>query len=355
MSIIRRLLGKINNLDRRSGLFRRGDRILIGLSGGPDSTALLLLLKKLEHGRNFSLYAAHLNHGLTRQASAFERAARRLALENSVPFLSKKVSVAALARSRKRTVEEAGRDARYAFFLQAARKFGARKIATAHTLDDQAETVLLRIVRGAGLRGIAGIPVIRKHENTHLIRPLLDISKKELLQFLKEESQTFTEDRSNRSSDYSRNRMRHDILPRLHKSFNPRIAESLSDLARTAGQTAALIGSRAEQAWKRCLISINSRQITLRAELLARLPRPVADEVLWRSIECLRGSRVRVCAAHLDAIHAILRSAQWPQQTHLPQGLSVRVQRAPASLTPSGGTTIITFKLSVPITTGGLK
>lgn len=317
----------------------------MGVSGGPDSAALLALLKKMERSRSLTIYAAHLNHGLSHQGLAFERTAQTLAKKLGVQLITKKVHVKTLSRKWKTSLEDAGRKARYQFFLEASQKLGATKIATAHTLDEQAETVLMKIVRGAGLRGLAGIPVIRPLGPLSVIRPLIGITKKECLLFLKNESIAYLLDDSNQDKKFTRNRMRHDILPKLEQDFNPRISEALSDLAATVGDVSAFIEKQARLAWKQCLASESSRRLKFFESELRRLEPCVLDEVLWMAIERLRGARTGVGYSHIQGVRSLIETDERGLQIHLPGGLRVRKDRSERSLTPRKGKTIISLQL----------
>ena len=169
------LLQTLDVTNRRHGLIEPGDRIVAGVSGGPDSAALLALLGALREKYRLRLYAAHLDHGLSKAARRYAACARRLSERLGVPFFEARANVRRVARAAGRSLEEAGRLERYKFFQTIAQRCGAHKIATAHTRDDQAETILMRLLRGAGLRGLSGIPARRPEGRYTVIRPLLDV------------------------------------------------------------------------------------------------------------------------------------------------------------------------------------
>lgn len=204
------------------GLFRPGDRILLGLSGGADSTCLLLLLVE----EPVQVVAGHLDHQLRPESGAEVEHCRRLAASLGVEFVFESLDVRALANERGIGIEEAGRIARYAFFERARREVGANLIATAHTLDDHVETMLLNLARGAGLRGLAGIPARRGA----VVRPLLFARKLETAEFCRERRVDFLQDPSNLDTSHARVRARKELLPafeRLH-------AGALENAARSA-------------------------------------------------------------------------------------------------------------------------
>jgi len=221
----------MNESNRRHGLVRKGDRVLIALSGGPDSTALAHLLSLWRRKHGLKLAAAHVHHGLSAQNDRALKLSREIAKELGIPFYFKKVRVRSLAKKGKLSLEEAGRDARYDFFETLARRISANKVATAHTRDDQAETVMMRIVRGCGLHGLAGIPVKRPLGKMQVIRPLLSCQKNDLLKFLRQNAIRYQTDRSNTSARFTRNRVRHELLPWIKKHLNPSIHDTLAGFA----------------------------------------------------------------------------------------------------------------------------
>ena len=222
------MLSRIHRTIAEHALIERGDRVLVALSGGPDSTALLHGLLKLGPRLGVKVFATCVDHGL-RQESADEAAAvaaRCQSLGVSCSVVS--VDVRA-ARARHVSVQEAARIVRLAALESAAERLGCNKVALGHTADDQAETVLFRILRGTGLAGLAGIP----YRRNPFVRPLLDVRRKELLAYLAKRRIPFVSDPSNANRHYARSRIRHDILPALAHE-NPRVVESLLALAHDA-------------------------------------------------------------------------------------------------------------------------
>ena len=233
-ALTKKILSQMNDLNRRHSLVRKGDRVLIALSGGPDSTALAYFLCLWRRKYGLKLAAAHLHHGLSVQNDRALSLSRATAKQLGIPFYSKKGKVRAFAKKEKISLEEAGRDVRYAFFEALSRRLRINRVATAHTRDDQAETVMMRIIRGCGLRGLVGIPAKRPLGKIHVIRPLLRCRKKDLLRFLAQNSVRFQTDRSNASALFTRNRVRHELLPWIGKNLNPSIHDTLAVLAEHA-------------------------------------------------------------------------------------------------------------------------
>lgn len=229
------------NLD----LFENGDRLLVGLSGGVDSLALLHLLASERSRRRWELFAVHVHHGMRGEAA-----------DDDVEFLTKlcaawrillvveHADVPAMAAERRISVEEAGRDARYGAFARVSRELGSNKVVTAHHADDQAETVLLHLFRGAGIDGLAAMPERRPLSTApgarELVRPLLRVRRQELEEYCREQGLEPRLDVTNLDLNYRRNRIRHELLPVL-RDFDPAIVEHLVRLARQAREEMELL------------------------------------------------------------------------------------------------------------------
>jgi len=213
---------------RRHNLLSRGQHILVGVSGGADSVALLAALRELAPAWKLHLTVAHLNHGIRGPAAAADAAfvaamARRWKLE----FAGGRINVPVQARRMGISLEMAGRKARYDFFAKAARAHHCEAVAAAHTADDQAETILLNLARGAGAAGLAGIPYIGRHGTLKVVRPLRDVNRKSIERFLESRHLAWREDATNADPAFLRNRVRHEVLPFLEKRLNPEIRQAL--------------------------------------------------------------------------------------------------------------------------------
>ena len=237
---------------RKQRSLRAGDRIAAAVSGGADSVALLRLLLDLRSELGIVLSVAHVNHKLRGEESdADERFVGELAVQHGLEF---HVCEAALDRARNSGIEAAARKLRYDFFRQLAREHRVAKFATAHTIDDQAETVLLRILRGTGIRGLSGIHprlVLEEGEDetsvvAEVIRPMLQFRRSELQEFLRGRGQAWREDSSNRDLGFLRNRVRHVLVPVLRDNFGAATVDNLADLAEIARAEA----EEKEEQWK---------------------------------------------------------------------------------------------------------
>lgn len=218
-TIEQRVLKFISN----HSLISKGDTVLVALSGGPDSVFLLHFLKKYQKKFELELSAFHLNHSLRKSADAEQKFCNELCKELSVPIYTFKDDIRAFAKQNKVSIEEAGRNLRYKYLRELADEINFNKIATAHNADDNAETVLLNISKGTGVKGISGIPFQREN----IIRPILCLRKSEIISYLKKQKISYVFDESNLSEDYERNFIRLKIIPLLEKKLNPGFVNSV--------------------------------------------------------------------------------------------------------------------------------
>ena len=232
------MLDVIKEYIAKEELIVPGDHILVGVSGGPDSVALLTLLQQLSGPLEFDLTACHVDHGLRSEAREEAEFVERYAKSLDVPCVTKHFDAAAYAAKQKRSVEEASRDFRYGFYDETAGVIGANKVALAHHKDDLCETVLFRMSRGTGLAGMEGIPVKRPlgpYGFVDVIRPLLCVTKEEILAYLESAGIAYCIDASNASTIYARNKIRAEVMPAL-KEVNEKAVDHIAELASTAGE-----------------------------------------------------------------------------------------------------------------------
>lgn len=218
-----------------NSLIRKNDSILVSVSGGADSVCLLHLLIKLQRTVMFKIAVVHFNHGLRLHASENDfYFVKKLAQKNQLTFHYDSLPVREISNDTKIGIEEAGRLLRYKSYTELAKKHTYTKIALGHHLDDQAETLLFRIIRGTGPRGLAGIPLMRNMEGTsaQIIRPLLYVSKEQIVHYMKQHEFSFRVDHSNLTDMFTRNKIRNKLIPYLER-FNPKIKNHLSRLAHT--------------------------------------------------------------------------------------------------------------------------
>lgn len=223
------MLKQIRKTITAYSMLEQGDRLVVAVSGGPDSVALLRILALLTDEYGLHLTAAHLNHGLRdAEADAEEAFVRRLAAEMGITCVCKKADIRSLQRQTRRSLEEIGREERYRFLDETADLCGAGKIALGHHRDDQAETVLLHLLRGSGPEGLRGILPVREGR---IIRPLLEVGRAQIIEFLDCEKAAYVTDSSNVNPLFLRNRIRNELIPDLISRYNPRLVEGLCQMA----------------------------------------------------------------------------------------------------------------------------
>jgi tRNA(Ile)-lysidine synthase len=279
------MLKRISKYIKEKEMIMPGDLVIIGVSGGPDSMALLHIMNRLSKEINFRIVGAHLNHCLREQAFAEEQFVREKCRLWCIPFYSKTVAVKEVAARQKRSLEEAGRNCRYQFFSELMGELGGKSIATAHHHDDVAETVLLHLLRGTGLKGLRGIIPV----SGSLIRPLLTVKKTELVDYLNENSIDYCLDKSNEDTIYTRNRIRHELIPYLQKEFNPRIVESLNQLAIIAGEENQVIDEETQRLWQDIALKEEKEVIILDSRLLAGLKPAYQRRIIKKALGLLAG------------------------------------------------------------------
>ncbi len=242
------LLDKVKSTIKKNNLIARNDRIVIGVSGGPDSVTLLLVLHSLKQELNLTLQAAHLDHSLRADSHKDAEFVKNLCLKLGTALTVEKIDLT--TNRDKGSLEEVARNARLKFLFKTAKSAHAKKIALGHTLDDQAETVLMRIIRGSGLQGLSGIVPRREFAGYLLIRPLIGITRKEVDAYLKRKKVTARIDATNFQDRFLRNRIRNKLLPFLEKRFNKNIKVLLSNMAESAGYDYDYLNKAAEKAAK---------------------------------------------------------------------------------------------------------
>jgi tRNA(Ile)-lysidine synthase len=295
-------------------MFRHGDAVLAGVSGGADSVALLHVLIAVAPEFSLRIGIAHLNHCLRGEESDRDAEfVRSLAKQLNLPYYIKSADVQAYRRIRGLSAEEAGRELRYAFYERIAAEYGYDKIASAHHADDNAELVLMYLLRGAGPSGLSGIPPVR---GNRIVRPLIEVRKSELRDFLTGKGLKWISDSSNEDKKFLRNRIRHDLLPLLISDYNPKIVESLN-------RTALILKSEDEWMDARILeLSEACISDTAEEKILLTVPDTLCIAVIRRlirkAIARIKGNLRRISCSHLEAVSELLQKGG---SLDLPEGI----------------------------------
>jgi len=302
---------------REQQLFEHGDTLIVAISGGADSTALLDLLASLP-GFALRLVAAHLNHCLRGPDSdADELFARGLAGRYGIPFESGRIDVKELAAQQGLNLEDAGRRARIAFFEELREKWQATSVALAHHADDQAETVLMRLLRGSGPSGLSGM---QYRNDRGFIRPMLDITRAEIETYLTEQGLAWREDASNSDANFLRNRIRHELLPLL-EGYNPAIRQRLGATAALLADEDALLDQLAEKAVVHACTA-NDQGLACDISLLAAEPAALRRRMFRLALARLAGNLDHFTNRHIKALELLADSPRPNATLNLPQGIT---------------------------------
>jgi len=314
------LIHQVARTVQRYGMIAPGERVLVAISGGPDSVAMTHVLYEIRQRRaTFEMVLAHLNHRLRIDSDEDEAFCACLAEQLELPFASESVDVKSRARSARCSLEEAGRLARYDFLGRTAASRDCARIAVGHTRNDQAETLLMRMLRGAGTRGLAAMHPV---SSGVLIRPLLEVKRESVLDFLASRAIPYRRDPTNEDCTITRNRLRHWALPFLEKEFNPSVVETLS-------RTANLL--REEEEWMEAEASRTFREsagterlegqddgLRLSVERLAGMHRALARRVIRQAIQAVKGDLRSVTSRHVEDVLDLIAPGKSGRRLSLP-------------------------------------
>jgi tRNA(Ile)-lysidine synthase len=295
--------------------------ILAAVSGGPDSVALLHVLLALSSSWKLRITVCHLNHRL-RGDDSDEDAAFVLDLANQLGLscISDSCDVHRLAAEKRLGLEEAGREARMSFYHQAREQCQADRIALGHNRDDQAETVLHRVLRGSGLRGLSGILPVR---DGLFIRPLLCVSREDILIFLNDRRQSYRQDCSNEDRTYLRNRIRHDLLPLLEKQYNQQIRLSLVRLAELARADSDYLEAQAAAAFLE-VSCLSTGAVQWHVTRMDALPKALRTRVVMQALKMLASGEWQYDSGHVEAVLDLMASGKSGKSIRLPGGIQAR-------------------------------
>ncbi len=310
------LLDQVVAFISRHHLLTAGDGVVVAVSGGPDSLCLLHILREIAPRFDLRLVVAHLNHALRPEAGHEEEYVRQTALRWSLPVESRTVDVRALKVARGVSEEVAGRQARYRFFHETAEKYGAEKIALGHHLDDQAETVLLNLFRGSGVDGLAGILPRSRSGGLVLIRPLLCLWQAEIEDYCAVKGLQPCRDDSNLKRDYTRNKIRNELIPLLEREYNPRIRRALCSLSHLAADDRRYLRSRAVRALHK-ISRVTAGRVEIGTGPLAKLSPALQGRVLRLALELL-GARSGIGRKHIQLLTAMAMKTGRSRRLNLP-------------------------------------
>jgi tRNA(Ile)-lysidine synthase len=299
---------------KRHCLIRQNDKILVGVSGGPDSVALLYALDFLKKKLKITLHVAHLDHMLRKDSHQDRIFVENLARKLKLPVTCASINVKAMLR--RGSMEEICRNVRLAFLFKVAKDTNADKIALGHSLDDQAETILMRIIRGTGLQGLSGILPKRQIYGHTVIRPLIEVKRKEITAFLKRKKIKPRLDTSNTKDIYFRNKIRNKLIPLLEKEYNRNIKEVLSNAAENIGYDYDFLTRVARSKIKHPGKRLNLDKFLKFHPAIQRL-------VLRFQIAALKGDMRAICSRHIKELEDLIFNRPPNSIVDLPKNISV--------------------------------
>ncbi len=299
-------------------LIEKGDRIIVGLSGGPDSVCLLHVLHSLASRLNISIAAVHINHMLRGDESLEDELyAGELCKQLGISLHVARHDIKSISFKKKLSIEEAGREIRYEEYKSVADREGASKIAVAHNRNDQAETVLLNIIRGTGLEGLKGMD----YKNGRIIRPLLDIDRKEIEDYCISKKLSPRMDSSNLENIYTRNKVRLDLIPRINDLFNIDVVTSINRMSLILSEDQSCLMEKAQDLYNKCVLKKEEKMVSLDLNKLQGCHPSIFKRVARLAVKDVRGSLKGIESVHIESIKDLGFSGKTVSQVHLPDSL----------------------------------
>lgn len=291
---------RILNAIKNNNLIKDGDVVVVGFSGGPDSTTLLHVLNKIRTEKiiDFNLIAAHINHGLRENAILDEEFVKEYCDNRGIPLFIKHADVKQLAQDNKRGLEDMGRIVRYEFFEEVANNNDANVIAIAHNKKDSVETMLMNIFRGCGLTGLRGIEI----KDGKYIRPLINENRSDIEDYLATEGIKPRIDESNSDNTYTRNRIRNIVIPSIEKDFNPSFIESMRRLADIVKESDDYVNKISDEAFNNILISQKGEEIVLNRKKFNELDTIIQKKIIMKAIQSVTGTTKGIEKVNLEDI-----------------------------------------------------
>lgn len=337
------LLDKIKTTIKKHSMLFEKDRVLIGLSGGPDSVCLLLLLNQLKEEYKLDLYAIYVDHGLRPDEIPSEiQFCKTLCEDLGISFITGSVDVNSYAKEHRLNKQEAARDLRYKTFEEVALEKGANRIALAHNADDQAETFIMRILRGSGWKGLSGIPPVRGK----IIRPLIEIERERIEEFLDNSSQSYIVDSSNLKKDYFRNWLRVSIMPEF-KRKNPELINTISRMSEIIRGEDNYLELIVTKTLMKLISKKTDKTIELFLVPLETMDKVILRRVLRRAIDAVKGLK-GINFIHIEDIIVLIKNGVPGDRLYLPKGIRVIKRYSTLILTSELSVKLGTYSLDVP-------
>ena len=292
-------MDKVINTIEKYNLIENGDKIVVGVSGGPDSICLLHILNTIKEKYNVQLFVAHINHMIRENAKIDEEYVKDFCKKINVPIFVKHADVLNIAKVKKIGTEEAGRNVRYDFFEEVLKETGSNKIAIAHNSNDKAETVIMNILRGSGISGLKGIEP--KRDNKY-IRPLIETSRDEIEEYCKINKLETRHDESNDENTYNRNKIRNIVIPYIKKEFNNNIVNTINRLSTVATEESDYINKIVEKEYNNICINIENNKIELDLKKFNELDIVIKRRMILYTISALQKHTMGIEKTNIEDI-----------------------------------------------------
>lgn len=286
------MINKVKETIKKYNLISKDDKILIGVSGGPDSTCLLEILHEL----GFNIVVAHINHGLRENAKLDEEYVLEMCQKLDVPCFIKKINLK--EETDKMTLEEAGRKARYDFFDEICKQENCTKIATAHNSNDNAETVLMNIIRGTGITGLRGIEPFRGN----IIRPLIECSRKEIEDYCNTKNLMPRHDESNDEAIFTRNKIRLELIPYIEKNINSNVISNINRMSEIVSEEEKFILNQVNEAYNSCVIKEEEGLLVCGLKAFNSLEKVIKKRLIIKFIIKVLGNAKDIERVHVEDI-----------------------------------------------------
>ena len=291
---------KVLDTIKKYNLIEDGDKLVLAVSGGPDSMSMLNILNELKNDKviNFEISVAHVNHMIREEAKEDEEYVKEYCSQKNIHFYSKSIDVQKLANNNKVGTEEAGRYARYEFFDEILKITESNKVVVAHNKNDKAETIIMNIMRGSGIIGLKWI----EPKKGKYIRPLIECERFEIEDYCKKEKLNPKIDKTNFENVYTRNKIRNIVIPYVKKEFNPNIIETLNRLSELVVDEENYIIKQVERIYKEILISENEKEIIIDLKSFNKQEKVIKSRIILYTITRLFGTSKEIAKVHIDDI-----------------------------------------------------
>lgn len=306
-------MSQIMNTITKYNLIENGDRLVLGVSGGPDSICMLCILNEIKNEKlynlDFEILVAHVNHLIREEAKEDESYVKQFCEKLNIPFYTKSIDVQKMANNNKIGTEEAGRNARYAFFNEVLEKTNSNKIAIAHNKNDKVETMIMNILRGSGISGLKGIEAFCKKGNIiKYIRPLIECERVEIEKYCQENNIKPRIDKTNFENIYTRNRIRNVVLPYIKKEFNSNIIQTMERLSEIVKEEEDYFFRLVERKYKEFVIEENEKQIIMNLQKFNQEEKVIKSRLLLYTISRLLGTTKGIEKIHIDDVIKLIEN-----------------------------------------------